>query len=201
MKKIIVLGSFMSLTVWILSCNQEPAKEVAAAPVSQDSLIRRGDYLVSTMGCDDCHTPKKMGAAGPEPDMAARFSGHQAGSQLPPRKAGAGLDGWVLFNMSQTATVGPWGVSYSANITSDSTGIGSWTEQQFSNALRKGFWKGLEGTRGLMPPMPWPNYAKLTDDDVKAMYTYLKSTKPVKNVVPAWEPPAGPPPPPPAAAQ
>jgi len=201
MKKIIFMGSVVSLAIWVLSCNQESAKEQTAATVSKDSLIKRGDYLVTTMGCDDCHTPKKMGPAGPEADMAARLSGHPAGSILPPRKPGAGTDGWVLFNMSQTATVGPWGVSYSANITSDSTGIGMWSEEQFSNALRKGKWKGLDGARELMPPMPWPNYARLSDEDLKAMYTYLMSTKPVKNIVPAWEPPAGPPPPPPAAAQ
>jgi hypothetical protein len=88
-----------------------------------------------------------------------------------------------------TAVAGPWGVSFSANLTADSTGIGNWTEAQFAIALRQGKSKGLEGNRMLLPPMPWPNYVNLTDADLKAMFTYLKSTKPIKNVVPAPIPP------------
>lgn len=81
------------------------------------------------------------------------------------------------------------GVSFSANLTSDSTGIGGWTEEQFAKALRQGKSKGLDGNRQLLPPMPWPNYITLTDADMKAIFAYLKSTKPVKNVVPAPIPP------------
>ena len=197
MKKIIFLGSLFSLAAWAVSCKQQSSAE-APAELSTDSLVKRGSYLVTTMGCDDCHTPKVMGPQGPAPDMANRFSGHPANTQLPPRRPDAGLDGWVLFSMGQTATVGPWGVSYAANISSDSTGIGMWTEAQFDIAMRKGKWKGLENARELMPPMPWPNFKDITEADLKAIFTFLKSTKPIKNVVPAWEPPAGPPP---AAAQ
>ena len=193
MKKIILLGSFFSLAAWAVSCKQQPAAD-APAPVTKDSLVKRGAYLVSTMGCDDCHTPKVMGPQGPAPDMEHRFAGHPSTEKLPPRGPKAGMDGWVLFSMGQTATVGPWGVSYAANISSDTTGIGLWSEPQFFNAMRKGKWKGLENSRNLLPPMPWQNFQGLTDADLKAMYTYLLSTKPVYNVVPAWEPPAGPPP-------
>ncbi|RYY62048.1 MAG: c-type cytochrome [Chitinophagaceae bacterium] len=193
MKKIILLGSCFSLAAWAVSCKQSTTAD-SAPPVTKDSLIKRGSYLVATMGCDDCHTPKLMTAQGPAPDMEHRLSGHPAGTTLPPRGAGAGKDGWVLFSMDQTATVGPWGVSYAANISPDSTGIGVWSEQQFATAIRKGKWKGLENSRELMPPMPWRSYQGLNDADVKALYTYLMSIKPVKNVVPAWEPPAGAPP-------
>lgn len=195
MKKIIFLGCAIGLAGWIVSCKQQTAP-TADAPISQDSLIKRGDYLVMTMGCDDCHSPKVMSPKGPMVDQEHRLSGSPSGMQLPPTASTAGFDGWVLMSMDQTVAKGPWGTSYAANITSDSTGIGAWSEAQFFTALRKGKWKGLEGTRDLMPPMPWPNYGQLSDTDLKAMFAYLKSTKPVKNVVPAWQPPAAPPPPP-----
>lgn len=98
---------------------------------------------------------------------------------------------WVLFNHHNTAAAGPWGVSYAANLTSDETGIGNWTLDQFRKALKEGKYKGLDGARMLLPPMPWPNFIRMTDADVEAIFVYLKSTKPVKNVVPAPIPPAG----------
>lgn len=90
-----------------------------------------------------------------------------------------------MFNEDLTAAAGPWGVSFAANITSDATGAGSWQEENFILALRKGKFKGLEGSRNLLPPMPWQNFSQMTDDDLKAIYTFLQSTKPVNNVVPA----------------
>ena len=89
-----------------------------------------------------------------------------------------------------TTAVGPWGVSFASNITSDDTGIGNWSLEQFKISLTKGRFKGLENGRDLLPPMPWQNFANLTNEDLKAIYTYLQSTKPVKNVVPAPIPPA-----------
>lgn len=155
---------------------------------SQDSLIQRGKYLVTIMGCNDCHTPKKMGPNGPELDEARLLSGHPA--ELPlPNIDPAVLASWVLFNHSQTATVGPWGVSFAANISSDATGIGNWSDQQFFKAMREGKYKGLDNERQLLPPMPWPAYSQLTDDDLRAILTYLRSTRPVKNVVPPPVPP------------
>jgi hypothetical protein len=95
------------------------------------------------------------------------------------------LKSWVLFNAHNTATVGPWGATFAANLTPDATGLGTWTEEQFIKALREGKFKGLDNTRQLLPPMPWQSYAKMTDDDLKAMFAYLKTIKPVKNSVPA----------------
>ncbi len=88
-----------------------------------------------------------------------------------------------------SAWVGPWGIYYAANITSDSTGIGNWTEEQFLLYLRKGKYKGLATNRTLLPPMPWPGLSLLSDDELKAIFAYLKSTKPIINVVPAAAPP------------
>jgi hypothetical protein len=153
-----------------------------------ENLIKRGEYLVNVIGCDDCHSPKKMGPNGPEPDMDRRFSGHPA--NMPVSKVDQEqLKSWLLFNQTLTAFVGPWGVSFAANITSDQTGIGSWTEQQFFKAMREGKYKGLDNTRPLLPPMPWFNFRKATDDDLRAIFAYLKSTKPVANVAPSAIPP------------
>ena len=136
-----------------------------------------------TIGCGDCHSPKIMTDRGPVPDTTRELSGHPADQPLPPVDK-SHLKTWVLFNPIFTASVGPWGVSYAANLTSDESGIGNWTEEQWLTAIRKGKYKGMESNRDLLPPMPWPNFAKMNDDDLKAIFVYLKSTKPVKNVVP-----------------
>nr|MBA2563259.1 c-type cytochrome [Chitinophagaceae bacterium] len=152
--------------------------------ISADSLIKRGEYLVTIMGCDDCHSPKIMGAQGPELDMQKRLSGYPAERPLSNADANTLKNGWLLFSGDLTAAAGPWGVSFSANITSDSTGIGNWSEEQFKKAIKQGKYKGLDSTRMLLPPMPWPNYRNLKDEDVKAIFAFLKSVKPVKNLVP-----------------
>ena len=61
--------------------------------------------------------------------------------------------------------------------------------EQFQTAIRQGKYKGLKDSRPLMPPMPWQMYQNFTDEDVKAVYSYLKSIKPVDNLVPAYTPP------------
>jgi hypothetical protein len=90
----------------------------------------------------------------------------------------------IVFSGDLMAAAGPWGVSFSANISGDETGIGSWTEEQFKKALREGKWKGLDGSRTLLPPMPWQNFKHLNDDDINAIFAYLKTTKPIRNIVP-----------------
>ncbi|MBK9090166.1 MAG: c-type cytochrome [Holophagales bacterium] len=149
--------------------------------------LARGKYLVSVMGCDDCHTPMKMGARGPEPDMALRLSGHPQALKV---QGAPPVDGksWVWAgNATNTAFAGPWGVSYAANLTSDATGIGSWTEANFVRAIKDG--KHLGVGRPINPPMPWPAYRNATEDDLKAVYAYLKTVPPVKNVAPEYQPP------------
>jgi hypothetical protein len=84
--------------------------------------------------------------------------------------------------------VGPWGVSFSRNLTPDqSTGIGSWTEEMFIKTIRDGKHQG-EG-RALLPPMPWQMYAQMTDDDLKAIFAFLRSLPAIANAVPDPIPP------------
>jgi hypothetical protein len=140
------------------------------------------------MGCDDCHSPKIFKDQGFEIDMERRFGGHQANEPVGKVNKEVMDDGWMLFNLGLTSYAGPWGLSYSANISSDPTGIGSWSEEQFMRAIREGKSKGLKEGRPLLPPMPWFIYKNLTDTDLKAIFAYLKTTKPVENVVPGPKP-------------
>jgi mono/diheme cytochrome c family protein len=155
------------------------------------SAMERGKYIVESGGCGDCHTPKVMGPKGPVENHALELSGHQAGTKVPEIPAGVlGPGKWMaLGSPDLTAWAGPWGVSFAANLTPDpGTGIGAWTEQMFMDAIRKG--KHLGTGRPILPPMPWPAFAKMTDDDLKAVFAYLKSLKPIANKVPEPIPPA-----------
>lgn len=180
-KFLIILSVAFGVAVVCCSFNQ-PQNQPKVIFVD-DALIKKGEYLVGIMGCADCHSPKKMGSHGPEPDMARHLSGYPASEPISKIDKLA-LQSWVLFNMSNTATVGPWGISFAANLSSDETGIGNWSFEQFKVAMTQGKSKGIVSNRPLLPPMPWPNYINMKDEDLKAVFAYLKSTKPVKNLVP-----------------
>lgn len=190
MKKKILFLFFMAATTSaiIISCDSSKSKTTDSESVSNDSLIKRGAYLVTISGCDDCHTPKKMGPNGPEPDMDKRLSGYRSEVPFPSVDTNVIKNGWSLANGELTGWAGMWGASFAANLTSDETGIGNWTEEQFRKAITQGKWKGMDGNRTLMPPMPWQNLRHLHDEDVKAIFAFLKSTKPIKNVEPPIKP-------------
>jgi hypothetical protein len=95
----------------------------------------------------------------------------------------------LAVTQTLTAWVGPWGISFAGNLTSDATGIGLWEEASFIRALREGKFKGMENGRGLLPPMPWEMFRLMTDDELKAMFAFLKTTKPISNIVPQPVPP------------
>lgn len=162
------------------------ARLVASAGAG--SPVERGKYLVTITGCGDCHTPMKMGATGPEPDLSRFLGGHPQEAKLPPSPPTDGPWAWHGA-ATNTAFAGPWGVTYAINLTPHTHGMAAWTEEMFIRAMRTG--KHMGESRPIQPPMPWPNVGKMTDADLKAMYTYLKSIPPVNNVVPDYEPPAG----------
>ena len=166
----------------------------AAAKPADPKLVARGKYLVTLGGCNDCHTPWKMSANGPAPDMTRMLSGHPEDMKLPPAPKGEGPWG-VTWALTNTAVNGPWGTSFARNLTPDEeTGLGAWTEKDFVNTIRNG--KRMGHGRALLPPMPWFNYAEATDEDLKAIYAYLRSIPAVKNRVEDPRPPAGGAPPP-----
>jgi hypothetical protein len=184
-KKYLLIGAALTagLLAGCIGKNSQPTTEQTILQ-NEETLIERGKYLVTISGCNDCHSPKIMSAHGPEPDPSRLLSGHIQDEKLPPMHTNAGKDGWVNFNMNTTAAVGPWGVSFAANLTPDETGIGTWTFEQFKTAIQKGKYKGLEESRMLLPPMPWQVYKNIKEDDLKAIYVYLKSLPPINNLVP-----------------
>lgn len=167
--------------------NQEMAEADTQKVVREQTLQERGKYLVTAMSCGDCHTPKTPTRHGMMPDSSRLLSGSPSDTKLPKIDTTL-IKNWVMFNPDLTAAVGPWGISYAANITSDETGIGRWTEDQFFTCIREGKYKGEEGGRSLLPPMPWQSFATLSDADLKAIFYYLKTVKPVRNIPPAPQP-------------
>jgi len=145
--------------------------------------VQRGGYLVTAMGCNDCHTPWKLGPKGPEPDMSRALSGHPADFVMPPAPKHDGPWTWSGA-VTNTAFAGPWGVSFTANLTPDvETGLGRWTADTFIAALRTGRHEGKG--RPILPPMPYRMIRTLTDEDLSSIFAYLQSLPPIRNRVPA----------------
>jgi len=193
MKKLLALSIIVLAAIFLLIQRNDAKTETTIATKKFngfESQAKWGQHLVTVGGCHDCHSPKKMTAMGPEIDSALLLAGHIAGSPEPvANKKEIQAKGLVLTS-DLTTWIGPWGTSYTANLTSDATGIGNWTEQRFMLAIREGKSKGLANARDLLPPMPWQMYRNFTDDELKAIFAYLKTTSPVKNVVPPPLPPA-----------
>lgn len=167
----------------------DPAK--APEATGDKELVQRGQYLVALGGCNDCHTPKKMTENGPVPDADRVLSGFPSDKKLPevPKNViGPGRWGGIASD-DLTAWVGPWGISFAANLTPDKeTGLGSWTPEKFIQAMRTGRHEG-DG-RPILPPMPWYGLAPLNETDLRSIFAYLGSLTPVKNKVPDPVPPA-----------
>lgn len=179
MRRMMMLSCALAIVAFTAKANGAPA----APQMSQAEKVKRGDYLVNSMGCGDCHTPMKMGPNGPEYDKDRFLSGQPADEKLPPPPAPSGP--WIVsVSGTGTAWSGPWGISYTQNLTPDpETGVsGTYTEDQFVMTIREGKKQGRG--RAILPPMPWQVIRNLTDDDLKSIYAYLKTVKPVKNKVP-----------------
>ena len=160
-----------------VSSQGTPDTAVAAA------RVQRGGYLVTAMGCNDCHTPWKLGPGGPEPDMSRALSGHPAHVLMGPAPRPTGAWAWS-GSATNTAFAGPWGVSFTANLTPDpDTGLGRWTAETFIAALRTGRHEGKG--RPILPPMPYRMIRTLTDEDLRSIFAYLQSLPPIRNRVPA----------------
>ena len=174
-----------------LGCSEVQPSVAASAASNISARVERGAYLVSVIGCNDCHTPLKLGPKGPEPDMTRFLSGHP--EQAGPLPAAAQAQGpWLWAGAAtNTAFSGPWGVSYAANLTPDrNTGLGIWTEDMFVAALRTGRHMGT--SREILPPMPWPAFRNANDEDLKSIFAYLQSLTPITNHVPDPQPPSAP---------
>jgi hypothetical protein len=122
--------------------------------------------------------------------MTRELSGNPSTEKVAPVPATLIGEGkWLtVANNHLGAWAGPWGVSFAMNLTPDKeTGLGSWTPEMFTNALRTGKHQGTG--RPILPPMPWNWYRNMTDDDLKAVFAYLQSLPPIKNPIPDPLPP------------
>lgn len=165
-----------------------PAATATSPPPS--ATIERGRYLVTVAGCNDCHTPMKMGDKGPEPDMSRMLSGHPQSLVMPPPPRLPDGPWSMVASATNTAWSGPWGVSFTANLTPhDPTGLGQWTLANFRDTLRTG--RHMGRGRAVLPPMPIQMYKHFTDQDIEAVYSYLRTIPAIDNQVPAPVPPAG----------
>ncbi|MDR3667509.1 MAG: diheme cytochrome c-553 [Ignavibacteriaceae bacterium] len=183
MSKHILFSSAMSFLFLFILFTQISCNKNEKPAMTKEEMQKRGAYLVNLAGCNDCHSPKIFTAMGPVPDTTKLLSGHPADSKLLPIDAALVQPGkWYMGSSDMTAWAGPWGVSFTANLTPDEpTGIGTWTEEVFIKALRSGKHMGIG--RPLMPPMPWQAIGQSTDEDLKEIFAYLKSLPPVHNKV------------------
>jgi mono/diheme cytochrome c family protein len=134
----------------------------AVQPIYVDSLktaIDSGHYLVTIASCNDCHTPKKW----LEIDDTARL-----------------LSGGLEFPLPTGGFV------HSANLTPDESGLQTWTADAFVKKFKSmrdsgAIYKVAPNSFNTL--MPWSDYDGMTENDLKAIYAYLRSIKPVYNPV------------------
>lgn len=181
--------SFLAATIAISfsACTSNQEKPT----LTKEQMIERGKYLTTIGSCNDCHTPKIMTPKGPVVDETRLLSGSPADGKLPHIDTTEITPGkWYLASSDLTSWVGPWGVSFAANLSPDrATGSGAWTEELFIKMLRTGKFMAADAGRPIMPPMPWEFIGKMTDEDLKSIFAYLQSLPPISNSVPAYVPP------------
>lgn len=157
----------------LVDYEQVSATTILDAPTPTDiapenvEVVSRGEYLVELLGCGACHTD---GALIGEPNMQTPLGGSRIG----------------IAYTNPLRDRYP-GVVYAPNITpDDETGIGRWTDQQITDAVRAGI--GRHGDRRILV-MPWQGYAQISSADARAIVAYLRSIKPVRHAVPGEVPP------------
>lgn len=146
--------------------NTIPQKASLTKLPAKTDVVNYGSYLVNAAACMECHTKADKGTL----------------------IAGTEFGGGREFPMPDGSII------HSANISPDKeTGIGDWTEEMFLDLFHKRSDSATMHTP-LKPGaqnsiMPWVMYGKMDEDDLKAIYTYLKTVKPVKNAVTIYTPP------------
>lgn len=192
-KKWLIPTGIIALALLYFSCgsgSEEPKAEATkdideVRAMENDEMVAKGRYLVTGGLCNDCHSPKIFDDKGMHIDTMKTLSGSPAGMTMPPFQSSALTPGnWIMMSPDITSFIGPWGISYAANLTPDSaTGIGTWSKEMFMNAIRNGKHQGVATGRPIMPPMPWEEVRKLRDEDLECIFAYLKSLPPINNKV------------------
>lgn len=186
----LLLTGLVFVTFFITQCSNNKTEEPATTPAITvekpnyggfESQAKWGEHLVTIAGCNDCHTPKKMTPAGPVDDTTLMLSGHPEKLPAPDVDRKAMESKGLVVTADFTAWIGPWGITYSANLTPDESGLGNWKEEQFLYAIKNSTSKGLAGSRPLMPPMSMMPVKLMKDEELRAIFAYLRTIKPVKN--------------------
>ena len=184
----LALIAAVTLAAVALAVRPFAASALAATTQASEAEVARGKYLVTIMGCNDCHPPWHMTDQGPEPDMSRMLSGHPQGFAIDAAAEKPKGPWQTTVAPTMTAWSGPWGVSFTANLTPDAeTGLGQWTLKNFVDTIRTG--RHMGRGRPVLPPMPIPVYNNFTDDDLEAVYSYLRTIAPISNRVPEPLPP------------
>jgi len=174
--RILKIFSAAALSLAIAACALNSTQETIPADWEQASYFERGNYLVNHLGdCIGCHTPRD---ANNQSENSLYLSG------VPAKYAG------VKTGPSSVAGFpGPRGARfYAKNLTPDpETGIGKWTEDQFVKTFKSGI--KPDGIKYALTPMEWNIYGNMKEEDVRAIYRYLRTIKPISNKVPANIPP------------
>lgn len=171
---------------WVGARIPGPAASEPPPPTPTNAqLLQRGAYLMSSLGCNDCHTPHDERG---QPIGSLYLAGHPADAPLPEWDPSM-LERNVLVTISPTLTAfaGPFGTSVAPNITPNKeAGIGNLSAEELIRSWRtKKHWAV---DRPIMPPMPAQAYSTLTDDDIRALHAFLMSLPPNPNKPPASRP-------------
>src|SRR5687768_12905984 len=167
-------GSVAGVIAILLLAGTGQAQQRAGGAAAGAS-VDRGKYLVSITGCHDCHSPKTQGMT---PDPARLLSGRPSTTKMPSK-----ADSEIHASLDFTAFYGPWGQTVASNLTPDpATGLPGrgYNEKTFIQAMRTG--KKPNGT-AMQPPMPVEVYQNLSDDDLRSIWMYLQTLKPIRNAV------------------
>ena len=159
----------------LLAAGTGQAQQRAAGAPAAGASVDRGKYLVSITGCHDCHSPKSLGMT---PDPARLLSGRPSTTKMPSK-----ADGEIHASLDFTAFWGPWGQTVASNLTPDkATGLPGrgYNEKTFVQTMRTG--KKPNGT-AVQPPMPVEVYQNLSDDDLRSIWMFLQTLKPINNAV------------------
>ena len=125
---------------------------------SESDSVNYGKYLVTAAGCAECHTKVDKGQI----------------------IAGLEFGGGREFTM-------PFGIIRTANITSDKTGIGNWSAEKFVRTFKQyqdtSYHSPKIGKDDFNSLMPWSMYSKMKESDLRCIYQYLRTVKPIENLV------------------
>jgi len=142
--------------VWSMTADEIAALYAALDGEANRNPVKRGEYLVETLGCAMCHSSF---------DEQKRI--------IPGTKLAGGM----------RVRVEPFGTFPTGNLTSDKdTGLGAWSDDEIKRAITKGILR--DGTRLLPFPMDYASYSTLAPEDLDALVKYLRTVPAVSNRVP-----------------